>query len=596
MKSAIASSALFLALASVASADLKYTVSDGSDPKSLKISIELKATQSETAFQIPNWAPGSYRYDDNWKKVSKANLTVNGKQVEIKTDSTTSLPVITTWKSKTPVGATVVLTYEVPVQLSDGIGHYAGPSTYIYPVGRLREKVKLSFGFKPGTMISTGLDATNGAGTEFKADDYDVLADNPVTYGKFELDKYFVGGKPHYIAYRGAAVKDVDRAYVIKACEYITKMQGDFFGGLPYNKYVWHFAVNGGADGAGGLEHLSSTQISMAAGVGPGVVSVYSHEFFHLWNVKRIRSMVLGPFDYTTLPQTGALWWLEGVTDYYAHTLLGRYGWYGKNEREKDAISKMYADLVQNVNAVRAREARKTVSPYESSFRVRDAANGRGNSQGYQVSYYDTGWLCGFVLDVEILEKSGGKNSLDDVEKSLWKLCKDSKPGFPEDQIRKECIKFGGESLGAFYDQVIMKPGELPVEAALNKIGLQLEKTTETFGKLPFVATSNMDRIGLNVASSDVDGLQMSDVILSIAGKSFDNTDFRGKSTLLRQITREAKPGDIWSVRFKRGDKEDIALVEIGKGTRPSTKVTEMAGATSAQKKLRAIFEAAHRK
>lgn len=596
MKSAFASSTFILALASVASADLKYTVGEGSDPKSLKISIELKATQAETAFQIPNWAPGSYRYDDNWKRVSKAIVTVNGANGEIKTESTTSLPVITTWKTATPVGSKVVLSYEIPVNFADGVGHYAGPSTYIYPVGRLREKVKLAFAFKPGTMISTGLDATNRDGTEFKADDYDVLADNPVTYGKFELDKYMVNGKPHYIAYRGAATKDVDRAYVIKACEFITKMQGDFFGGLPYNKYVWHFAVNGGADGAGGLEHLSSTEISMAAGVGPGVVSVYSHEFFHLWNVKRIRSMVLGPFDYTTLPQTGALWWLEGVTDYYAHTLLGRYRWWGKNEREKDPISKMYADLVQNVNAVRAREARKTVSPYESSFRVRDAANGRGNSQGYQVSYYDTGWLCGFVLDVEILEKSGGKHSLDDVEKSLWKLCKDSKPGFPEDQIRKECIKFGGESLGGFYDQVINKPGELPVEAALGKIGLQLEKVTETFGRLPFIANAVADKVGLNVASSDSDNLQLGDSILSISGKSFENTDLRGKSTLLRQLTREAKPGDIWTIRFKRGDKEDIALVEVGKGTRPSTKVTELPNATDAQKKLRAIFEAVKRK
>lgn len=146
----------------------------------------------------------------------------------------------------------------------------------------------------------------------------------------------------------------------------------------------------------------------MGSGVGPGVVGVYAHEFFHLWNVKRIRAKALGPFDYTTMPQTGALWWLEGVTDYYAHTLLGRYDWFGKNERFADPKEKLYGTLVQNVNARRARQDRMKVSPYDASYRVREAANGIGNSQGYLVSYYDTGWLCGFCLDVEMLDRRKG--------------------------------------------------------------------------------------------------------------------------------------------------------------------------------------------
>ena len=595
MKGALSSSLFLFALTGIAHADLKYTVQPGSEETTLKVTINLKANSDTTKFQIPNWAPGSYRYDDNWKKVSKPVLKVNGKETTINTTSEGKLPVITTWSGATPVGSTVELSYEIPVQYGNGIGHYAGPSTYIYPVGRLKEKVQLSFNLKPGTMIATGLDATNSAGNQFKAEDYDVLADNPVTYGKFELDTYKVDGKQHYIAYRGAAVKDVDRAYVIKACNYITQMQGDFFGGLPYNKYVWHFAVNGGADGAGGLEHLSSTQISMAAGVGPGVVGVYSHEFFHLWNVKRIRSAVLGPFDYTILPQTGALWWLEGVTDYYAHTLLGRYGWYGQNEREKDPITKMYAEMMTNVNGVRANQARMTVSPYESSFRVRDAANGRGNSQGYQLSYYNTGWLCGLVLDIEILSKTNGKYSLDDVERSLWKQCKDSQPGFNEDQIRKECVKFGGASLGAFYDQVIMKPGELPVEAQLAKLGLQIASKEETFGKLPFTLRPDAELGGLRVSLSDIDTHTTADTVLAVNGVSFEKGDNRTQQTQLRKLTQDAKPGDIWSLKVKRGSDYEVVLAEISAGKRTSRKVIELPNATAEQKQLRAKFEAKHR-
>jgi predicted metalloprotease with PDZ domain len=333
----------------------------------------------------------------------------------------------------------------------------------------------------------------------------------------------------------------------------------------------------------------------MAAGVGPGVVGVYSHEFFHLWNVKRIRSAVLGPFDYTVLPQTGALWWLEGVTDYYAHTLLGRYGWYGQNEREKDPITKMYAEMMTNVNGVRANQARMTVSPYESSFRVRDAANGRGNSQGYQLSYYNTGWLCGLVLDIEILSKTNGKYSLDDVERSLWKQCKDSQPGFNEDQIRKECVKFGGASLGAFYDQVIMKPGELPVEAQLAKLGLQIASKEETFGKLPFTLRPDTELGGLRVSLSDIDTLTTADTVLAVNGVSFEKGDNRTQQTQLRKLTQDARPGDIWSLKVKRGSDYEVVLAEISAGKRTSRKVIELPNATAEQKQLRAKFEAKHR-
>jgi predicted metalloprotease with PDZ domain len=120
---------------------------------------------------------------------------------------------------------------------------------------------------------------------------------------------------------------------------------------------------------------------------------------------------------------------------------------------------------------VRSNPARLTVSPYQASFQVAAANNGRGNSNGFQISYYNLGWLAGMCLDIEIRQQSGGKHSLDDVAHALYDLCKDNKPGFEEDEIRKQCIRFGGPSLGAFYDKVVMSPGELPIEEQLAKVG-----------------------------------------------------------------------------------------------------------------------------
>lgn len=581
-----------------ASAQLSYTVSEGSDPtKLLKVTLDVTSKADATYFQIPNWAPGSYRYANNWTKSSGVSVTVDGVKVEPNRTEEGTLPKIVTWAVPAKKGQKVSFTYEITTQVANGIGHYAGPSTYAYPVGRTQEPCTLKFAFSKPTNIAIGLDPVK-ENVSYKAPTFDVLADNPVTFGDYPVDTYLVDGKTHYIAYRGpaTAIAEVDREYVKKACAFITKMEGDFFGGLPYNRYVWHFAVNSAPDGAGGLEHLSSTEITMGSGVGPGVVSVYAHEFFHLWNVKRIRSKILGPFDYTTLPQTGALWWLEGVTDYYAHTLLGRYDWYGKNERYANAKDKMYADLVQNMNAVRARADRMNISPHDASFRVREAANGVGNSQGYLVSYYDTGWLCGLILDIEILSQSNGKYSLDDVERALWELCKNNKPGFEEDEIRKLLVKFGGQPLGDMYDTIIMKPGELPVEGALAKIGLEVKEIEESYGKVPFIVQPSADDKAMKVISSDIEGLKMGDLVTKINDVEFNSDQARTMRTAYTNLTRANKAGDKWTVMVKSGGDTKQVSVELVAATRKLRKVAEKAGVTAQQLKLRKLFESSKRK
>jgi predicted metalloprotease with PDZ domain len=582
-------------LASQSRADIIYSVAPGSGENSIRVGLSLVAKGDSVDFQIPNWAPGSYRYSDNWKRVTNftSSVGLDKDKFQVVKENEGKIPEIVTWRVGAKKGALVNISYEVPVAFGDGVGHFAGPSTYMYVVGRKEEACVVHFKFGEETPVVVGLDPYAKTGSAYIAKTYDVLSDNPVTYGAFTLDTYDYKGKTHYIAYRGAAKKNVDREYVKKACLFITDMQADFFGNVPYNRYVWHFSVNDSPDGAGGLEHLSSTQISMGAGAGPGVISVYSHEFFHLWNVKRIRSKPLGPFDYTTLPQTGALWWLEGVTDYYAHTLLGRYGWYGKNEREKSALDKLYADIVSNTRGVRARKERLEVSPYDSSFRVREAANGRGNSQGFGVSYYNTGWLCGLVLDIAILEKSNGKYSLDDVEKALWQICREDRPGFAEDEIRKQCVRFGGTDLGALYDQIIMKPGELPVEDSLKKIGKELTEFEESFGKIPFGMRTSIEDKCLRVISSDIPDLKQGDLIESINERSTVSDTNATLTAALRSLTGSAKAGDTWKVKLKDGREVSVKIEE---GKRKSFAVRSIPNPTANQIKLLALFEAKKRK
>lgn len=578
-------------VSSASLADVKYTVFPGSAENKLRVEIELLAKGEKTEFQIPNWAPGSYRYDDVWKRV--ADVKAEG---GVTVTSAGTNPIITTWSVPSTKGKNVRISYEIPVQYANSTGHFAGPSFYMYPVGRTQEPCSVEFKFAPGTPIICGMNPVGGDQARYKVPTYDVLADNPVTWGDFTLDTYKSFGRTHYIAYRGVPKKDVDRAYVIKACKFVTEMEGEFFGGgVPYDRYVWHFNVNDAPDGAGGLEHLSSTEISLASGVGPGAVGVLSHEFFHLWNVKRIRSKILGPFDYTTQPQTGALWWLEGVTDYYAHTLLGRYGWFGKNEREKDPISKLYADAVTNLTAVRARQARFDVSPYMASYRVRDAANGRGNSQGYQISYYDTGWLCGLVLDIEMLDQTNGRHSLDDVEHALWDQCKNDQPGFEEGDIRRHLVRLGGYSMGPFYDDVIMKPGELPVENQLAKIGKELKTVDEKFGSIPISLRVSLDDKAPRVSLSEDPAIPQGSIVTKINGTDVTGDNARAQTSLYRSLQRTVKPGDVLKITLREGDKTREVNIKVTEGTRKVQRIVSLANPTERQLMLRRKFEAKKR-
>ncbi len=576
---------------------LIYTVSDGSSASKIKVTLTFKAKADGAMVQMPNWAPGSYRYANNWRRATEVKAMIDGQGSQATKSEDGKLPIIVTWSIPAKKGQTVSVSYELDSPQTDGVGHYSGPSTYMYPVGRTQEPCTLNFAFAKPTRIAIGLNPTKEDLT-YKASTYDHLADNPVTFGDFKLDTYVQRGKTHYIAYRGPAVAiaGVDREYVRKACEFISLMEGDFFGGVPYDRYVWHFAVNVGTDGAGGLEHLSSTEISMANGVGPGVVGVYAHEFFHLWNVKRIRSMPLGPFDYTTMPQTGALWWLEGVTDYFAHMLLGRYGWYGTNERQANPIDKMYATLVQNVTGVRGNNERFNISPYDSSFKVREAAGGVGNSNGLGVSYYNTGFLCGFVLDIEILSQTNGKRSLDDVERALFQLCKDNKPGFEEGEIRNQLLKFGGSALGEMYDKIILKPGELPVEAQLAKIGYDLKDIEESFGKTPFSLNPSPDDKGMKVIASDIDGLKLGDLVTKINSVDFSSDQVNVLRRNYSGLTRSNKVGEKWTLTVTSGGQVKTLNIELVSGTRKTKKVVSRTDVTPTQMALRKRFESAKRK
>lgn len=543
-------------------------------PDSNEMTVTISATASKggaTSFQIPNWAPGSYRLVDNYKKVTGGWA----KNEKGETLSVTH-PDNNTWTVASKGSKMVNFSYKLPSGLRDNRAHITGPDAYMYVVGRKWEDCTLHYVIPTDWRTACGLDGVNNT---YKAPDYDTMADAPVTVGKFVMDSYTVAGKPHYIVYFGGDPAWIDRKQAVKECKHVTLSHLDFWGSLPYNKYVWHFTLNQAPDGGWGLEHLSSTTMGVASGLGPGVVSVMQHENFHAWNVKRIRSKVLGPFDYLVLPKTGALWWLEGVTDYYASFLLFRYGRFDEKS--------YWQDIVQNVSRTRADQDRFEVSPYQASYRVGDAANGRGNSGGFGVNYYNTGWLLGMLLDIEILYQSKGKHCLDDVIHQLYKETSNGQPGFEEGRLRQLIVKFGGPSLNQSYTDWVKRPGELPVEAQLAKVGLVLEEKVIEFADLGAMVFVNREGKPQVFRTSWNEGLKGQDQVLSINGTKMDGTDRESGNKLWSEAMGKIEPGDSVTIKVLRDGTETDVTFEARTASRTERKVIAAANPTPAQLALR---------
>lgn len=558
-----------------AQAEIRYTVEPIGDNSRLQVTMRFPAKPGIVELQMPNWAPGAYVLSKpaqgvanlQWTDASGESLLVD--QVDSR------------WRAKVRVAGETVVRYSVPVRFDAGALHYSGPSTYLYVEGRKEEDCRLELKVPSDWKIAVGLNAVGNSKVEFKAPDYDVLADNPVTAGDFVEYRYTSQGKPITIALRGPFRTKIKEAEIVKVCKTVSDYAGNFFKGLPFDKYVWHFSVFPGADGGGGLEHLTSTQISLPDGMGPTSARVLAHEFFHLWNVKRIRSKPLGPFDYTKLPKTGALYWLEGITDYYASLIMLRSGY-------RDEAS-LHKDLVDNLTRVRNNPARLEVSPYESGYRVGEANEGRGNSSGWRISYYNLGWLVGLCLDLELRHRTGGRGSLDDVERSLWELCKDGKPGFREEDLYLRYVRFGGS--GDFFDRVVMKPGELPVESVLLRVGLRLTQTSQKKLDRGFDITGTTGSAKVKIDElrppAVAAGLKEDDELLEVNGRVVTGPTMADTFRNVTAAFEGLKIGDPVKLKVRRGTDEIVATYQAGETSTMVYEVVEDPRATAKQKELR---------
>ena len=562
------------------------------------------SAQHETLV-MPVWTPGSYLIREFERHVQDFAATdAAGKPLAAEKINKNSWRVLLggahEWRATYRVYAN-----ELSVRTSELNSDHAfwnNSNLLMYLDGYLKSSSKLKVTPPPGWKIATGLPPVPGEANTFRAENFDVLYDSPVEVSDFKVLSFAVKGVPHRIVVDGAG--NYDPEMMTRDVQKIVVAEVELMGGeIPYHDYTFilHLRSNAG----GGLEHLNSTALGyprfgfrIKTGAGStsaapfagqsdryydGFLGLVAHEFFHLWNVKRIRPDALGPFDYTQENYTKLLWAAEGITDYYSDIALRRAGLIS----EQDYL----AAAARAIQSLQETPGRLVQSAEESSFDswIKYYRQDE-NSVNAQISYYEKGALLGLLLDLEIRRRSQGAKSLDDVMRFLYsEFYKKGRNYTPQD-FQKTCELLAGANLEQFFSRYVRGREELDYDAALIVAGLRLDTAgapDPTEGppqKASFGADVAQQGERLMIArvyagSPAYDqGLNAGDQIVAV-----DN--MRATREFLLARLAEKKPGDTVRLMVFRFD--DLRAFDIKLGARNAAKyrIVPVEQPTDAQKR-----------
>lgn len=531
-------------------------------------------------FKMPVWTPGYYRIMDYAKNVRDFRAE-DGAGRPLPFEKTAK----NVWRVRTGRSGTAVVSYDVYAfnrfcadsYLSDDGGFITPAGVFMHVGGRLKDPVTVTVVPAPGwTEVSTGLEPVPGRPHTFTAPDIDTLYDCPILVGNQEVLAFEAAGKPHKVAAYDLGA--VDRARFTGDLKKIVEAAAALMGELPYRHYT--FLVIG--PGGGGLEHLNSTAVALDPGslMTPrgyqGWLAFIAHEYFHLFNVKSIRPIALGPFDYDRENYTDLLWFSEGATVYYEYLLLDRAGLMSRDE----VLDRLGSTVASYENAPGRRRQPATLS----SFDTWTGFFGRNeHAAASTISYYDIGCGLSLLLDLRIRAASDGRASLDDVMRALYRTYyKEKKRGFTARELREACEKAAGEPLGEIFDVYARTTGPWDYAKHLAPAGLAIDVEPKPVPE-PWFGASTQDQNGKAVVTAveegspaSLAGLCAQDEILAVDGR-------RVEARSLAQALGERKAGDRLEVLYARRGKTGRAEAVLAERRRPSWRITRVADLTPSQ-------------
>jgi predicted metalloprotease with PDZ domain len=428
--------------------------------------------------------------------------------------------------------------------------------------------------WKIGTSAKTLLESVGGARQfTLQASSFDALADSPIEASNFEEFTIHDLTPPVHVVIHGDNYKrhDVETA-LRKICLYELKLME----GAPYDQYTFIFHIGKPAAGSGGgMEHSNSTAIYIPSG--EYLANVSAHEYFHLWNVKRIRPATLEPVDYTHEMYTRALWFAEGVTNTYGSYTLVRAGIWNRHE--------FYQDLSSQITELELRPAEQWQSAEQSSLDAWLEKYALYNQPQRSVSYYTKGQVLGVLLDILIRDRTDNQHSLDDVMRAMNQdFAKTGKFYRDSLDVKLTAEKITGSSLDDFFSKYIGGAQPLPYSDLFSHAGLALEQKEAIHASLGFSVQREPDgsRTIASVepgSNAEKSGLMVGDELVR-----WNNADIPRR---LERWADQQKPGEDLHLRLRRSGNELLIDVRLGEQREKFYQVIESPEANDRAKRIR---------
>lgn len=471
--------------------------------------------------KMPVWTPGSYLvreyakhlqefwagdFDEQplkWRKLSKNH-----------------------WQVETAQSSEVTVRYriyanELSVRTNhlDGThGYFNGAALFFYIPGFEKSPIQVQIiPPKPEWRVTTSLPPVTERSNIFHATDFDTLVDSPFEIGCHQSYYFEVEEKPHELAIWGQG--NAKAAGIISDIEKIIEVESKLFGGLPYDRYV--FLLHLSAQGYGGLEHKNACSLNYPRfgfrnrDKYNRFMQLVAHEFFHLWNVKRIRPKPLESFNYDRESYTTSLWFCEGTTSYYDLVIPLRAGIY--------SAKSFLQNLSKDVTRLHATPGRQVQPLSESSWDAWIKLYRRDtNSDNSQISYYLKGEMVSLLLDLAIRKHQENERSLDDVMRQMWERFGKEEIGFAPEELKEVIESVAGVDLTGFFNDYIDGTAELTFDEYLEPFGLKLQ-ASENVEPVPFLGLTVKTENGKEVikfverrSPAQVAGIDAEDELLAI--------------------------------------------------------------------------------
>ncbi|MEZ2228674.1 MAG: M61 family metallopeptidase [Microcoleus sp.] len=517
--------------------------------------------------KMPVWTPGSYLVREYAKHLQDFSSTTEGdRSLSWRKQSKNH------WQIETNSVSDVTVNYrifanELTVRTNhlDSTHGYFNPAALCFLLPGFESncyRIKI-VPPRPEWRIVTTLPPVSGQEYTFEAVDFDTLVDTPFEIGCHDLYDFEVMGKNHQLVVWGKG--NLQPEQVIRDIQKVIEVEAKMFGGLPYDRYVFLLHLSG--SGFGGLEHKDSCTLNYPRfgfrnkDKYDRFMQLVAHEFFHLWNVKRIRPKALEVFDYNQESYTTSLWFSEGTTSYYDLVIPFRSGLYG--------VKGFLHGLGKEITRLQTTPGRKVQSASESSWDTWIKLYRRdSNSDNSQISYYLKGELISFLLDLLIRAKHGNERSLDDVMRLMWQkfgqgnlaqnngtkksvipgngeLLDNSLPseiGFTPEQLQEAIESVAGVDLSDFFARYIDGTQELPYNQYLAPFGLEL--VVDETNEIPSLGWTLGVENGREMvkfveagAPAQLAGIDAGDELLAIDG-------FRVNAEQASERLKDYRPGD----------------------------------------------------